>query len=439
MNQVAAIAPDPENSAYWRFDGRTRVLLGGSVEDNLFQIDGLESHLDTLVDCGGNYVRCTMSSRDPGNVWPFHRDPDTGRYDLERMGAEYWDRFDRFLELTAARRIVIQIELWDRFDFSRRLGIDGAWDANPFNPACNQTYTAEASGLAADYPKHPANHQHPFFRTVPGLDDNRVVLAFQQRFVDRLLASTLRFGHVLYCMDNETKEDPAWGAYWASYIQAKAKKAGTTAMTTEMWDAWDIRDPMHDATFLDPRTYPFIDCSQNNQCRGAEHWEHLQARRRQLREAGMTRPMNTVKTYGADGGRHGSTADAVARFWRSLLGGCASARFHRPPSGLGLTELAQHNLRATRVVSDAIDLPACDPDGSPIGQTDADHAWGTAHPDGRCCVFLLEGARPKLSRRYAHAEWVSPNSTVRHSRDAPPAGEPVKPPGGGPWVVLLTP
>ena len=76
-------------------------------------------HLNLLAAVGGNYVRCTMSSRDEGDVWPFERDDRTGLYDLEKPGVEYWARFRRFLDLTAERDIILQIELWDRFDFAR--------------------------------------------------------------------------------------------------------------------------------------------------------------------------------------------------------------------------------------------------------------------------------------------------------------------------------
>ncbi len=49
------------------------------------------------------------------------------------------------------------------------------------------------------------------------------------------------------------------------------------------------------------------------------------------------RPLNTVKTYGADGGRFGNNQDGLERWWRHVIGGAASARFHRPDSGLGLS------------------------------------------------------------------------------------------------------
>ncbi|MCA9442678.1 MAG: hypothetical protein KC964_17880, partial [Candidatus Omnitrophica bacterium] len=38
----------PENPRYWEYEGAPVVLIGGSVEDNLFQIPDLEGQLDLL-------------------------------------------------------------------------------------------------------------------------------------------------------------------------------------------------------------------------------------------------------------------------------------------------------------------------------------------------------------------------------------------------------
>ncbi len=127
------IQPYLHNPFYWQYKGMPILLLGGSVEDNLFQIAGIEAHLDLLHRVGGNYVRCTMSSRDEGDIWPFERDPVTGLYDLEQPGQVYWDRFEHFLALCAERDIILQIELWDRFDFAR-----APWQDNPYNPKNNR-------------------------------------------------------------------------------------------------------------------------------------------------------------------------------------------------------------------------------------------------------------------------------------------------------------
>ena len=56
------------------------------------------------------------------------------------------------------------------------------------------------------------------------------------------------------------------------------------------------------------------------------------------------RPVNHTKTYGGQlfwtsGPNHG-----VERFWRNIVGGAASTRFHRPHGGIGISERAQKQI-----------------------------------------------------------------------------------------------
>jgi hypothetical protein len=213
--------PYSKNPHYWQYKGEPVLLIGGSVEDNLFQIPDLEEHLDLLASVGGNYVRCTMSSRDQGDAWPFERDMASGLYDLTQPGREYWARFERFLKLADERDIVAQFELWDRFDFSRE-----PWQDNPYNPKNNINYTAEESNLKEVIDSHPGRRENNFFRTPPTMEDNAAVLSHQQAQVDRMLSISFRYGNVLYCMDNETNEAPEWGEYWSDYIKRKASDVG---------------------------------------------------------------------------------------------------------------------------------------------------------------------------------------------------------------------
>ncbi len=46
MQNADRIQPYPQNPFYWQYKGKPVLLLGGSVEDNLFQIPDLEAHLD---------------------------------------------------------------------------------------------------------------------------------------------------------------------------------------------------------------------------------------------------------------------------------------------------------------------------------------------------------------------------------------------------------
>lgn len=329
------IRPYSENPFYWQYKGEPLLLLGGSVEDNLFQREDLEEQLDLLYQSGGNYVRNTMSSRDSSNVWPYRLD-EAGLYDLNQSNPHYWDRFEHFLESTASRDIIVQIEVWATFDFYGDRNMRRSfWQKNPWNPKNNKNYDEARSGLPDTVASHPTQTENPFFFTVPALQNNVLLLPLQQAFVDRLLSYTLRFDHILYCMDNETSVPPAWGSYWATYIKEQAQEAGKDVFVTEMWDPWDLDHEMHSHTFDHPETYDFVDVSQNNHNSGQKHWDNAQRQRSRILTSNVVRPMNNVKIYGADGRRFGSSLDGKERFWRNIFGGMASVRFHRPSSGLG--------------------------------------------------------------------------------------------------------
>lgn len=159
VDETRAIQPSAENPWYWQYNGKTVLLLGGTKDDNLFQIPDLKNHLDELASAGGNFIRNTMSDRRDGGfeVYPFRQLPN-GKYDLNEWNDEYWRRFENMLQWTHERAIVVQIEVWDRFDYSRN-----HWEVHPYNPKNNVNYTYEESGFQAQYPDHPGRNVQPFF------------------------------------------------------------------------------------------------------------------------------------------------------------------------------------------------------------------------------------------------------------------------------------
>ena len=375
------------NPAYWEYGSKPILLLGGSVQDNLFQIPDLKDHLDLLKSAGGNYVRNTMSSRDEGDVWAFGKTDD--KYDLDRWNGEYWRRFEEFLKLSCERDIIVQIEVWATFDFYRNY-----WQVNPFNPKNNINYTTGQTGLPEDVNSHPIRTGNNFFWTVPATRNQKIVLAYQQKFVDKMLFYSLKFGNVLYCMDNETSVTPEWGKYWSEYIKAAAKKAGVVVHTTEMWDDWDLAGAQHNATFDHPQTYSFVDISQNNHQKKEAHW--LNAQKQRGRIANSVRPLNNVKIYGADKGRFGNDRDAMERFWRNIFGGLASARFHRPNSGLGLGQKAQANIKSARMLTDEMDVFTCEPNNKLLSDRSENEAYCIANPGKEYAVYFTDGGEVGL-------------------------------------------
>jgi len=369
---------------YWEINGTPRLLLGGSDEDNLFQLVNLEEQLENLASVGGNYVRNTMSSRDSGNVWAFHKDPESGLYDLSQWNPEYWNRFQTLLELSSEREIVVQVALWAPFDFYR-----DNWLVNPFNPKNNINYTHERTKLPADVPTHPIYCDNPFFWSVPSHQNNMALLDYQQRFVDKLLSHSLDFDNVLYCIDNETSVTSEWGRFWSDYIRKKAGERLKTIHVTEMWDPWDLDHISHRETFDHPETYSFVEISQNNHQRGENQWANGLRQIEKLRLSGNLRPVNNVKTYGNDLGRHGGgTQNGIQSFIRSTLFGSAAVRFHRPPSGLGLGDTALAVIHDMRMATNRIDFFNAQPHNELLLQREENEAYCRAVPGKDYLVYF---------------------------------------------------
>jgi hypothetical protein len=433
--EAQGLRPWSKNPFYWEYKGAPVLLLGGSDDDNLFQwlAEPLREHLDLIKSTGANYVRNTMSDRPDKDfeVYPFRR-LASGKYDLREWNPEYWERFERFLRWTAEREIIVQIEIWDRFDYSRT-----NWTPHPYNPVNNVNYTYEQSGLAPEYPEHPGRNQQPFFFTTPGQRNNTVILQHQQRFVDKMLSYSLKHSHVLYCMDNETNGEEEWSRYWANYVKDRAKKAGTRVYVTEMWDEWDIKAPRHRQTFDHPDLYDFVDVSQNNHNTGDRHWENAVWMRQYL--SAKPRPVNTVKTYGP----YGKTTDrdGIERFWRHPIAGFASARFHRPPSGQGLNAMAQASIRAARKIESQVrfwDLTAAN---DLLHGRQPNQSYLAAGPKGSFVLYLTDGgsARIRAAAGQYEVRWVNitsgewgPQARVRSD-----GGATVVAPGAGHWAAVL--
>jgi len=389
-DKVSGIKTNPDYPSYWDYQGKPTLLLGGSVEDNLFQIANLEEHLELLSTAGSNYVRNTMSSRDSGDVWPFKR-LENNLYDLRQWDNEYWRRFEQFLQESAKRDIIVQIEVWATFDFYRDF-----WELNPFNPKNNVNYNSRRSKLPESVDSHPIFTENNFFRSVPSQMSLAPVLGFQQQFVDKMLSYSLQYGHILYCMDNETSVTSDWGKYWAKYIQKQAKLAGKEVYTTEMWDPHDLSHPFHAETFDNPDIFTFVDISQNNHQSADAHWNNGIEQIKRLEKMDAVRPVNNVKVYGNDGGQHKTTRDAIENFIQNVMMGCASTRFHRPTSGQGLNETAQAVIKSMRELTDRMDFFRGQPQNELLESRNQGEAYCRAIPNAEYAVYFPEGGEIEL-------------------------------------------
>ena len=402
------IRPWEENPFYWQYKGEPVLLLGGSWQDNLFNHPTyLEEHLDTLVSVGGNYLRNTMCSRNQGNVRAFAQNED-GLYDLDEWNDEYWERLDRFLQLTEERDIIVQIEIWDPWDYFEDHQSQGGWSHQAFNPANNVTYTAEESGLPTAYDAPPTGQpsDHPFFRSVPELDDLPLVLEYQKAFVDKILSITFNYDHVLYCMHNETGEELEFGDFWVRHVRARAEEAGKQVETADMRRSGNFASADNQHLINNPDRYTFLEISQNNAQQGQTHWNQLQDGRAFTLD--HPRPINNTKIYTFAGG----SAESVRRFWRNILGGAASSRFHRPhpvedpelrydfqegQSGIGLSPMAQDHIRNMRTIMDEMGWPHIEPgldfvelvmDTPRAVRTEKTHVAYTRGADGQARLYI---------------------------------------------------
>lgn len=433
------IQPWKENSWYWQYKGKPIMLLGASSDDNFFQwpAEKLIPHLDSMKSVGANYVRNTMSDRqDKGfELYPFVQ-LESGKYDLEQLNEDYYNRFDFFLKETAKRDIIVQIEVWDRFDYARE-----NWPIHPFNPKNNVNYTTEESGLDLKYSDHPGQNKQPFFFTTPKQRNNKLLLKYQKTRVEKMLEVSLQYNNVLYCMDNETSAEEEWAIYWSELILAKAKEANKNICVTEMWDNWDLKSKYHKRTFDHPERYVFCDVSQNNQKKGQVHWDNFQWVRNYI--STQPRPLNTVKTYGANGGPHGNTQDGIERWWRHVLGGAASARFHREPSGLGLSELSMNCVRIARKIEKEAPLWELKPDNSLLTNRQENEAYLAVNPGEIYILYFTDGGEVGLDLNHFDQNfklsWFEINEGEMHSKIKIEGGEIVqlKTPSKGNWIAII--
>jgi hypothetical protein len=412
------IRPYEENPRYWQYKGKPVLLLGGTCDDNLFQLDKLEAHLDLLHSVGGNYIRNTMSSRDSGNLWPFYLQPD-GLYDLDKWNEAYWDKFGSLLELTNERDIIVQIEVWDRFDYSR-----DPWQVNPFNPSNNVNYTEDECAMAVEYPRHPSGDLQTFFHSIPGMPN------YTRE----------------HCMDNETSTPPEWGRYWMKFIQDKA--GDKQVYTTDMFDRF-FR-PHQCASCLaalgNPEIYEFLDVSQINSRNFNEtHWDTLQWILQQ-REQHALRPVNCVKVYGGENTSwgSGSNEDGVERFLRDVVGGCAAVRHHRPPTGNGLNERSQASIKSIRLIETMVNMWELETHMELLTDCEDDEAYLTAKKgesyvmlftDGGSVTLDLDGYPDPCSGR-----WIDIGSGTwgeQFSLNGKGAAE-ISAPGSGGWFAVIT-
>lgn len=481
---AAQIKPYSRNPSYWEYHGKLLLLIGGSDRDNIFQWahDGtkLTDHLDLLRTCGGNYIRCTMSSREytrEGYRWdvlPYPFAKVDGKYDLRQWDDVYWSKLRTFLHETKKRDIVVQLEIWDRWNEcgdSRKARF--GWYDSPWNPNNNVTYDWSDSPLLKPGRTDFYNAFH-----YAAVKKDPVLLPLQQRFVAKVIDEVIDNGndHVLFQVDNESgigddtlEPDP----YWACFVRQYAKSKGVDdifvcssrrfhrptpykATTFQDWDNPEVRVPIVNPAFN------FSDISQNNGTSGQTQYDNLLWYRSRVLEHGA-RPINHVKCYhfnwpiGDDFSRDRTSptdAEAGAKFWRAVFAGAASIRFHRHtptrPGGLregfGLAPEGQRHLRSMREFVDAVHVFSMNPRNDLLSERVENEAYCLAEPgrqyavfftgdgDGRVRIELAPSEGPVQLRwlDIAASRWGQKTAVSRRGDYM------LKTPGSGHWVAVLT-
>ncbi len=479
---MARIQPYGENPFYWEYDGQPVLLIGASDRDNLFQWAGegtkLTDHLDLLASCGGNYVRCTMSSREytsEGFRWdvlPYPFAKAGGKYDLRRWNDVYWNKLSTLLSEARKRGIIVQIELWDRWNESGDSTKSGnGWYDSPWNPNNNVNYKWSDSPLLKPGKTDFYNSFH-----YAALKNDPVLLPLQQRFVGKIIDTVIDggFDNVIYQIDNESgigdeslEPDPYWARFAREY--ARSKGSGELYICTQRrfhsptpyktktfrdWNNPEIRVPILDAAFN------YCDISQNNGTVGQAHYDNLLWFRSKVREYGP-RPINNVKAYHFNwpiGGNFrnrtpGTDAEAGARLWRAVFAGAASFRFHRRTyfrrsgilDGLGLSVLARQHLRSMRLFLEGVSLFSMDPHNDLLSGRSDDEAYCLAEPGRQYTVFFtgcadrsvvlnLADCSGELRLRWldvAQSRWSNGDKTVKGDACM------LHSPGPGQWVAVL--
>ncbi|MCA9071572.1 MAG: hypothetical protein KDA84_21750, partial [Planctomycetaceae bacterium] len=214
----------------------------------------------------------------------------------------------------------------------------------------------------------------------------------------------------------------------------------------EMWDDWDLKADRHKQTFDHPEFYDFVDVSQNNQNSGQKHWDNFLYVRHYLGK--HPRPINTTKTYGADGNKFGhSDQDAIERFWRHLLAGAASIRFHRPDSGLGINDKAVACLRAARQLESKIPLWTIEPANDLLKDREANETYLAASKQRDAFALFCPAAKTPANIRLdlrqtkgpLDLQWINIDTGRLASSQKMSGGDfvQIKSPGNGNFVAVI--
>ena len=104
----------------------------------------------------------------------------------------------------------------------------------------------------------------------------------------------------------------------------------------------------------------------------------------------------------------------MERFCRDVIGGCASARHHRPPSGNGLNFKSIANIKAVRKIESLVKFWNIKSRVDLLTDREPDEAYLSAKEGEKYVIYFTRGGSVKLDLRpYDNSfllKWISINS-----------------------------
>ena len=374
----SGIQPYAGNPMYWEYNGQPTLLLGGMVhgEPHLFTKSELISELDKLKAAGGNYMRDTMAiytKTHVQDVYPFVKRSD-GKFDLNQLNPVFWNYVKTFYEETQKRGMIVQVELWDQWEFFKTM-----WDQGVWNPKNNINYTQSATGIPEVFNDIPYRVRHPFF--LAHQDSNKkVVLKYQEAYIKKLLNVGKPFNNIIYEIGNESSEPQSWNDHWAKFVHAHAGKK--VYVTDQRGDY----NPKGDLLYVIDHSemYSFMDLAQIGMGHTSDwhqkHYDDYVNVINRVKASDLKRPCNVTKMYKwirSWGDKYKGGDDvSVNRLWHGIFSGLAGVAFHPQGSaGSAMTPLALRHIKSMRTFSNMLDITKMEPGNGKLSDRSTDEAY----------------------------------------------------------------
>ena len=409
---------------YWKYNGKKILLLGGMAygEPHLTPKAELLRELDKLKAAGGNYMRMTMVSvydktRVQG-MYPFVKRSD-GKFDLNQLNPTFWNYVKILFEETQKREMIVQVELWDQWEFYK-----GNYDETYWNPKNNINYSSSATGIESSLPDKPYEITPAFFYAYR--DRNKaVVLKYQRAFIQKLLQVAKPFNNIIYEIGNESLEPQGWNDYWAKYIKSNA---GKKVYVTDQREDYSS-DGNLTYVLKHPVMYNFIDVSQVGMKHittdyHQKHYNDFINVRNKILASGIKRPMNNIKGYKwvrswGDAYKGGESV-SINRLWHGIFAGLAGFAFHPSyyeadsRSGSAMMPNVLRNIKSMRMLEESVDIMRMSPSNHLLNGRSADEAYALASVSQYVVYFTGKADRTVTLKRSSSKSiklvWLNPDT-----------------------------